>query len=539
MIKTPRLIVFLIILLSLTGPVKASDDEAMDSRPNFLFIVTDDQSWIHTSYTGYPAVKTPNFDRIAREGVYFKHAYASAPTCTASRSAILAGQHFWRLGSAGVLWGEFPSTQVNYQKILAENGYKVGYTGKGWGPGKGWGTGAMAAENENPAGPGFNIARQPAIDPNLTPVDLVEGFKRFLADRKPGQPYSFWLSPTEPHRPYQANIGKDSGEVAMDKIVIPSFLPDNEIIRNDLADYLYEIQWFDRELGRVLQLLAEQGLLENTIIVYTSDNGIPFPRSKSNNYEYGTRVPLAIRWGEHIKKHQDINDYISLTDMAPTFLELAGIAVPVEMTGKSFRQQLLTTKAGWIDRMLGRSVWIDEQRNAVFSGFERHIGDARLDNRCYPSRAIHSENYLYIRNFTPDRWPAGRPPLLADIDDGSPSKIQLIEERQKYKRQLQKITGIKESAEELLMLNKNAEESIDLSAEPSYALVLAAGKRPAEELYDVENDPGQLHNLSANPAYDSIKKQLAALLSDEMKNTDDPWSKGEGSIFDSYKYYAP
>ena len=539
MSKTSKSVVLLIVLLSFAGFVQGTHAEAEAVRPNFLFIVTDDQSWIHNSYAGYPAVKTPNFDRIANEGVYFRHAYASAPTCTASRSAILAGQHFWRLGSAAQLWGEFPRSLVNYQQILARNGYKIGYTGKGWGPGKSWGAGEAAVENENPVGMGFNIAAQPANEANLTPFDMTESLKRFLADRTPGQPFSFWLSPTEPHRPYRTNIGKDSGEVAMNKIELPSFLPDNDIVRSDLADYLYEIQWFDKELGRILQLLADLGVLENTVIVYTSDNGMPFARSKSNNYEYGTHVPLAVRWGEQIKKHQDINDYISLTDIAPTFLELAGIAIPAEMTGKSFQQQLTTPKAGWWDRLLGRSVWIDEQRNTVFSGFERHIGDARQENRGYPSRAVHTENYLYIRNFTPDRWPAGRPPLLADIDDGSPSKNELIEERQKYKRHIQKQTGVTPSLEDLFTLHKDANATIDLSAEPSYALVLAAAKRPGEELYDIQKDPGQLYNLAADPAYDDIKKQLATQLSDELKRTDDPWSKGEGSIFDSYKYYAP
>ncbi|HQQ74514.1 MAG TPA: sulfatase-like hydrolase/transferase, partial [Pseudomonadales bacterium] len=96
------------------------------ARPNFLLVITDDQSWAYTGYAGYPAVKTPNFDRIANEGIYFDNAYASAPTCTASRSALLTGQHFWRLGSAGQLWGEFPVTLTTYQQILEKHGYKVG-----------------------------------------------------------------------------------------------------------------------------------------------------------------------------------------------------------------------------------------------------------------------------------------------------------------------------------------------------------------------------------------------------------------------------
>ncbi len=208
------------------------------------------------------------------------------------------------------------------------------------------------------------------------------------------------------------------------------------------------------------------------------------------------------------------------------------------MTGNSFKQQLLTNKSGWLDRLLGRSVWIDEQRNFAFSGFERHIGDARLEHRGYPSRAIHANNYLYIKNFTPDRWPAGRPSSFADIDDGSPSKINLIELNQQHEEQLQKQSGNKRSFDEQFEL-KAPEETINLNSEPDYALVLAGGTRPAEELYDVEKDPGQLYNLATNPTYTSIKEKLAVQLADEMKNTNDPWATGEGAVFDSYKYYAP
>jgi N-sulfoglucosamine sulfohydrolase len=451
-------------------------------QPNFLLVITDDQSWIHTSYAGYPAVHTPNFDRIANEGVYFDNAYTSAPTCTASRSAILTGQHFWRLGAAGQLWGEFPTTLLTYQKILEQHGYKVGYTGKGWGPGRSSG---------NPAGRDFNRIKKD-VDPNFSTIDHVENLKTFLREKKSGQPFSFWVSPTEPHRPFLPNVGANSGEIDMEKLEVPPFLPDVPEVRNDVADYLFEIQWFDKELGRILQLLEEQGELDNTVIVYTSDNGMAFPRAKSNNYEYGTHVPFAVRWGDAITEHQDVTDFISLTDLAPTFLDLAGITPPPDMTGRSFREQLLAEKSGRIDK----------QRNAAYSGFERHIGNARLDNHGYPARAIHTDNYLYIQNLAPDRWPAGRPPMLEDIDDGSPSKNVLVLQREKFESFWQ----------------------------------LAAGKRPATELYSIERDPGQLKNLANNPEFTAIKNTLGQRLSEQMKKTADPWSTGNGAVFDSYIY---
>ncbi len=454
-------------------------------RPNFLLVITDDQSWLHTSFAGYPAVKTPNFDRIAREGVYFDNAYASAPTCTASRSAILTGQHFWRLGSAGQLWGEFPSSLVTYQQLLEKHGYKIGYTGKGWGPGK--------ALLGNPAGPAYSRIRR-EVDPNLSNIDHVANLDLFLRERKPGQPFSFWLGTTEPHRPYQTGIGARSGEIDLAAIAVPPFLPDTDVVRRDLADYLYEIQYFDRELGEILQTLALHGELDNTVIVFTADNGMPFPRAKSNNYEYGTHVPLAVRWGNGITAHQQVTDFISLTDLAPTFLDLAGVPIPPDMTGRSFRQQLLAAKSGRIDK----------NRNVAYSGFERHIGDARQDKRGYPSRAIHTDKHLYIRNFAPERWPAGRPPELADIDDGSPSKNQLVLQRQDFESFWQ----------------------------------LAAGKRPAEELYNVPRDPAQLQDLAANPEYAPLKASLARQLHDELLRSGDPRVTGHGEDFDGYTYYG-
>jgi len=487
-------------------------------RPNFLFVVTDDQSWIHTSYAGYPALQTPNFDRIAHEGIYFENAFVSAPTCTASRSAILTGRHFWELGSAGQLWGEFPDTLDTYQQILQANGYKVGYSGKGWGPGY--------APQGNPAGAGhdYNSARR-MVDPTLTVIDQVENLRIFLNEKPADQPFSYWVSPTEPHRPFKPGIGKESGTVSLYLVEVPPFLPNSEVIRGDIADYLFEIQWFDEELGRVLNLLEQQGQLDNTVIVYTSDNGMPFPRAKSNNYDYGVRVPLAVRWGDQIKSHLDVTDLISLVDIAPTFLELARVPIPENMSGKSFVRQLLSNTPGRVD----------PQRNAVFTGFERHIATARPERQGYPSRAIRTDDYLYIRNFAPDRWPAGRPPTFDDIDSGSPTKTFLVTQRQQYEKQT---LADKDKEGGMALTRVPHRNFYAIARNPAQSLTMSASKRPAEELYVVRRDPGQVNNVAEDPAFAQVKAALAAQLAAEMKRTHDPWSTGDGSSFDSYKYYA-
>lgn len=453
---------------------------AVAGKPNFLLIVTDDQSWVHTSFDNYPAIETPNFDRLAREGVHFDNAYASAPSCTASRSAILSGQHFWRTGSAAQLWGSYPATLLDYQQILRQNGYKVGYTGKGWGPG--------AGANGNPAGPAYNRIKSNA-DPALSAVDHAENFRAFLEQRKRGQPFSFWVTPTEPHRPYKPGSGAAHG-IEPARVQVPSFLPDTPEVRGDIADYLFEIEYFDAELGRILDVLQQAGELDNTVIVYTSDNGMPFPRAKSTNYEYGTHVPLAVRWGA-AHGGRRVADFIGLIDLAPTFLTLAGIPVPASMSGRSFDAQLRSERSGLIDKM----------RDAAFSGTERHIFDARPEHGGYPARAIHTADALYIRNFQPQRWPAGDPPGFEDIDNESPSKLATL-------------------------------------AMPQF-LDLAAAKRPAAELYLLREDSGQLHNRANDPAYTALQQALEQRLLDELRRSEDPVVNAADDPFDRFPSVEP
>jgi len=158
------LLALLSLLLSACDRSDRGEDNATmpDTRPNFLFIISDDQSWIHTSKAGYGLVSTPNFDQLANAGLYFHNAFVSAPSCTPSRSAILAGQDFWRLQSAGLLWGEYPDSIISYQDILREAGYAVGYTGKGWGPGH------IADPAVKPTGDEYNslkLSRSKALGP--------------------------------------------------------------------------------------------------------------------------------------------------------------------------------------------------------------------------------------------------------------------------------------------------------------------------------------------------------------------------------------
>jgi uncharacterized sulfatase len=459
-------------------------------RPNILLAISDDQSWLHTGVMGCKTVNTPAFDRVAREGVLFTNAFGAAPQCSPCRAALLTGRHIWQLEEAGTHASNFPIKFQVYPDLIEAAGYFVGGTGKLWGPGE-WKTNGRP---RNPAGPAFNrrtLKEKPSK--GLNNNDYAGNFQDFLQRRPKDKPFCFWYGGTEPHRQYEKGIGLQSGKKIED-VVVPPFLPDVPEIRSDILDYCFEIDWFDKHLGAMLRLLEEAGELDNTIILVTSDNGMSFPNSKANMHEYGTHMPMAIRWPAGAKGGRVVEDLIPFIDIAPTFLEAAGLTPPAAMTGKSFLDVLASDKSGRVD----------PKREKVLTGRERHT-HARPDNVGYPSRAIRTYDYLFILNFKPDRWPAGDPEGYHDID-GSPSKTYMMEHR---------------TSEKVAPL-----------------FPLAFGKRPAEELYDIKKDPGCLTNLADRAEFAAIKKRLRAELERSLTEQGDPRMSGS-DIFDSYPRYSP
>jgi N-sulfoglucosamine sulfohydrolase len=467
--------------LTVARNARAQSTGARRRLPNILFCIADDWSWPHASIAGDKVVKTPTFDRIAREGVLFQNAFVTAPSCTPSRGSIVTGQWHWRLEKGGNLWSTLPAKFAVYPDLLEKAGYHIGVTRKGWGPGQI----QPGGRTRNPAGPAY------------------KDFHAFLAARPANAPFCFWFGSNDPHRPYEWESGVKSGMKPRD-VKVPVCLPDSEIVRKDLCDYYWEVQRFDREVGEILAVLTAQGELENTLVVMTGDNGLPFPRCKSNLYDTGTNVPLAMRWPGHIQRGRTVEDFVSLQDLAPTFLEVAGLKPLPEMTGRSLLRILTSERSGRVD----------PARDHVLVGKERHAW-VRQDGLGYPCRAIRTYEYLYIRNFKPDRWPAGDPAgggesyypgwVYGDID-GSPTKTYLIDHRD------------------------------DPSVKKLFELAVA--KRPAEELFDLGKDPYQLHNVAGDPAYARVKEELAARLTAELRATGDPRVLGTGDVFDAYPYYG-
>ena len=467
---------------------------ATKKRPNILFCISDDQSWCHAGAMGDPVVKTPAFDRVAREGILFTHAFCNAPSCGPSRSAILTGQDIWRLEEAGNIHSTLPAKFATYTGLLDNAGYAIGYTGKGWSPGRL----EPGGRTVNPAGPLFIGKKLKPPFKGVSNKDYTGNFEEFLTQVPGDQPFCFWLGTHEPHRAFELGAGKKSGKDPA-KVVVPPIFPDNDIVRNDILDYMVEIEHFDSMVARAMQALEAAGRLDNTIVVLTSDNGMPFPRGKATLYDYGTRMPLAIRWPGGIRAAgRSYDGFVNLSDMAPTFLEAAGLKPPREMTARSLMDVFTQTKAAG--------------RDAAFTAMERHDG-CRKGGKGYPCRAIRTKDYLYIYNFEPTRWPSGSPDAsvcaraipYGEIDD-SPTKTFMMEHRNEH--------GVAKLAE------------------------LAFGMRHAEELYDLKSDPGQLRNVAGSIEYLDAQQSMRRRLFDHLRKTGDPRVTGGTVDWDYYPYYG-
>lgn len=457
----------------LTGGCRTRRPGATAQRPNIIFAIADDWSWPHAGAYGDGAVKTPVFDRIAKEGVLFTHAFCASPSCTPSRGGILTGQAIHRLEEGGNLHSVLDKKFAVYPDILEAAGYCVGYKSKGWAPGKV----ELSGRSRNPAGPNF------------------DSFETFAESVPEERPFCFWFGSSDPHRPYEKGSGLGSG-MRLEDVVVPPFLPDTPEVRSDILDYYVEVQRFDGDVGQAIELLERFGWSDNTIVVITSDNGMPFPRAKANLYDYGTRMPLAVRWPAKVSGGHKVDDFVSFTDFAPTFLEAAGLRPPAEVTGRSF----LSLLQG--ERQPGR--------DKIFLERERHA-NVRRGDLSYPCRAVRTKEFLYIRNLRPDRWPAGDPQLYVSVGpfgdvDNSPTK-------------------------DLILVNWKEDDMRRF-------FELAFAKRPAEELYDLTTDPGQLINVADRPQYAEAKKKLRVALDQWMAETADPRADDDDDRWDLYPYYG-
>ena len=487
---------FLAALIVLPSSFFLLPSSLSSPRPNILFAIADDWSFGHASVYGSSWVRTPAFDRVARNGVLFTHAYTPNAKCAPSRAILLTGRHSWQLEEAANHIPFFPATFKGWVEALGEHGYFAGMTGKGWGPGV---ANDAQGKPRAMAGRAFTARKAPAPTSGIGGNDYAANFADFLNAAPKGQPWSFWYGAVEPHRSYEYGSGVAKGGKKLSDIErVPEYWPDNNVIRNDMLDYAYEVEHFDSHLGRMLQLLDDRGLLDNTIVIVTSDHGMPFPRVKGQAYEFSNHVPLAVMWPRGIKtRARVVDDHVSFVDLAPTLVELAGLnwsETGMQATvGRSLTDILFSEKSGRVNL----------RRDHVLVGKERHdVG--RPHDWGYPIRGIIREGALYLHNYEPGRWPAGNPETGYLNCDGSPTKSDILDARR--------------------------------AGREKRFWELAFGKRVRDEFYDLKRDPYCLSNLANTPQHRTTMERLRREMERELRAQGDPRQFGRGEIFDRYIY---
>jgi arylsulfatase A-like enzyme len=464
-------------------------------KPNVLLCIADDASR-HMGAYGYGWVRTPAFDRVAREGLLFTNAYTPNAKCAPSRACLLTGRNPWQLEQAANHVCHYPAKFKTFMEALGEKGYFTGHTQKGWGPGS---PGMVNGKERQLTGRAFNEKKLTPPTTGISDNDYAANFADFLQKRPEGAPFCFWFGAIEPHRGYEYGSGQAKGGKKRSDIPhVPAYWPDRDTVRTDMLDYAYELEYVDRHLERMLALLQAQGELDNTIIVVTSDHGMPFPRVKGQAYDASNHVPLIIRWPAGIgKPGRAVTDLVSLIDLAPTLLEAAGVNAassgmqPIQ--GRSLRSIFKATKDSHLQAA----------RSCLLIGQERHdVG--RPHDWGYPVRGIVSRGYLYLKNYQPTRWPAGNPETgYLNTDAGAVKTLILNDRRQ-----------------------KGSSKYWDM----------CFGKHPPEELYDLGKDPDCVQNLATDRAFANILAGLYKKMVAELIKQNDPRMFGKGYIFDRYEY---
>ncbi len=406
-----------------------------EQRPNIVFLFSDDHSVPDLGCYGNHAIRTPNLDAVAAAGMRFDRAYVACPQCSPSRASILTGRSPHAVGASRLHVNAHPDTP-SVAQMLGAAGYFTGAVGK---------------VHQGHIEKHFDFRR-----------DWKDGVQRFFAERPDDKPFFLWVGSTDPHRDYAPGAIENPHDP--DTLNVPEFLPDTPEVRRDLALYYDEIGRFDKDCGRVLSLLDEHGLTENTLVVMAGDNGMPFPRAKATLYEPGIRVPLLARWPGHIAPGRSSSALVSLMDLAATWLTAAGLPVPEDMEARSLAPIMHGQKEAVHDRIFSERNWHDNWD---------------------PMRTVVTPRHKLIYNYRPE---AGYLPSLDLLR--SPS-----------------FEVIKELAQK------------DALTEP--LTWYSSDTKPRVELYDLEADPGEWNNLAEDPAHEETRQQLEKALGAWMNETHD------------------
>ena len=433
----------------------ASAAAAAEARPNFVFIIGDDISGEDFGCYGNPGIRTPNIDRLAAEGLRFTNIYLTASSCSPSRSSIITSRYPHNLDTAAELHGVFPAGVAMFPKLLRDAGYHTIHSGKAH-------FGTTSDKLDGPAAAAFVVGGDGERD------DLKGGhggenrWIEHLRARPKDKPFFTWFASHDAHRPWDADSFVGLNRPA--DVRVPAYLVDTPETRIDLAHYYDEITRLDHYVGEVIRELARQKVLEQTVIIFMADNGRPFPHSKTQLYEDGIKPPLIIRWPAGIPRPARTDSLVSSLDIAPTVLELAGIARPESFQGVSLLPLLRDPTATVRDFVFAEHNW---------HNFAAHV------------RMVRHGNYVYMRN----AWPHLPEPGASD-------------------------TFYNPSADALKALRAQGKLT------PLQANVFQV-PRPTEEFFDLAADPGQERNLAVGPTPPAALARLRADLTRWTNETGD------------------
>lgn len=435
----PTLWAMIALALVVRLPAAGIAEEAV--RPNFVIMIADDVGWDDVGCYGNPGVRTPRIDALAKQGMRFDQAFLTCSSCSPSRCSIMTGRYPHATGAAE-LHQPLPASQVVFAGLLKKAGYHTAAAGK-------WHLGKPAEVNFDrilpPGGPSG-----------------CENWVKALKDRPRDRPFFLWLAAVDAHRPYSP--GAATPATRPGDVRVPPYLPDAKETRGDLALYYDEITRLDGHVGKVLDELAEQAVADNTIVIFMSDNGRPFPRCKTTVYDSGVRTPFLVRWPSKVKPGSACDRLISSIDIAPTFTELAALPPSPTFQGESFAPLLRDPQ--------------QRTREAIYAEHNWHDYQAH-------ERAVRTDRYLYIRNAFPNL--TGSPPA-----DAVRSPTYLL-------------------MQELHRADRLTRDQLGCFLSP----------RPTEELYDVKADPHQLHNLMDDPTHAQARDRLRGMLDQWVRETGD------------------
>ena len=406
------------------------------ARPNILVLIADDAGWKDFGCYGHPTIRTPNIDQLAKNGLLCRNAFLTTSSCSPSRTSILSGQYAHTIGTED-MHVPLPGGVRFIPSYLREAGYF---------------SGNMFKQHYGPNG-------EQQFDWYSKKLDDFENFLNKVADK----PFFCWVGFNDPHRPYDT---KDyTNPFPPEKVIVPPYLVDDPSTRQDLADYYSEIERMDGEIGQMIASLKAKGKLDNTLIIFLSDNGAPFPRAKGTLYDAGVGTPLIFSWPKGIPKGKEYEPLVSSIDLAPTILQLAGIQKPAGMPGVALQPIFMNQKKAVCDYTFSERNW---------HGIDEHI------------RSVRTDRYKLIVNGAYENLPFGSPSDIAE----SPAWLSLYEQQQ-----LGKLTAVQK--------------------------LLFQYSRARIELYDLKNDPDELKNIANRPAQQARVKELSAALDTWSKSTKD------------------